>query len=125
MTTTRLDRRLVINGLCVTVADLVAVYLDHHPGQAATCGMCQHRYTSVAPLCPSMTLARTLLLRRSAEDPIAFEPIAKDIRRRDTRHLPSPAPAPVADVELVTADLFPIDPTWRADAPRRARRDAA
>lgn len=112
-----LDRRLLV-GLTITVADLVAVFIDHRPGQAPTCGACRHRYTTTAPLCPSATLARQLLKRRQHEDPESVQPIHKELHStRDDGDLPPPDPSP-APVDQ-PGELFALDSAWRKPARRR------
>jgi hypothetical protein len=107
-----LDRRLLA-GLSVTVKDLVAVFIDHRPGQAAACGTCWHRYTMAAPLCPTGVLVRELLKRRRYEDPKAVESIKAELnQRRDDRVLPDEPAPDVADVPE-TGEMFAIDPAWR------------
>jgi hypothetical protein len=111
---TPVDRRLLARGLTVTVADLVAVFIDHRPGDMPTCGTCRHRYTTAAPLCPSRTLATQLLKRRQHEDRKAVADVAKELNHwRHTRVLPPPAPARAAAVAADDAGMFTVDPAWR------------
>ncbi len=115
-TTTPVDRRLLTPGLTVTVADLVAVFIDHRPGDLPTCGACQHRYTTAARLCPSRTFAEQLLKRRQHEDPKAVAAIAKELNHhRDTRVLPPPRPTPTpgeGEGEGEGEGLFAVEPGW-------------
>ena len=68
-----LDRRLVEAGLAVTVATLVAVFADHHPGSpaASVCPGCGYRYPDGRTDCPTLATVRPLLYRRRSEDPAA------------------------------------------------------
>jgi hypothetical protein len=123
---TPVDRRLITRGLAVTVADLVAVFIDHRPIDLPECVTCRHRYSTAAPLCPSRTLAAELLKRRQHEDRKTVADVAKELNHwRDTRVLPSPAPArstAVAD----DAGLFAVDPASRkANTAGRRPRPAA
>ncbi|GGQ87243.1 hypothetical protein [Couchioplanes azureus] len=65
-----LDRRLVETGLGVTVATLVQVFADHHPGSPATsvCPGCGYRYPDGVSDCPTNATVRPLLRRRRHED---------------------------------------------------------
>src|SRR4051812_34554860 len=100
------DRRLIVPGLGVTVADLVAVFIDHRPGDMPACGRCRHRYTTAAPLCPSRPLAGQLLKRRQHEAPDAVDDVAKDLPAHDPRVLPLADPPVSAD----PGGLFAVDP---------------
>lgn len=116
-----LDRRLTTPGLTVTVADLVAVFIDHRPGQAAQCGTCHHRYTTAAPLCPSAVLARQLLRHRQHEDRAAVEPIRVELNRtRDDRALPEVDQEQDRTPDESSGELLCIEADWR-----RPRRSAA
>jgi hypothetical protein len=66
----RLDHRLIEGGLVVSVATLVEVFTDHHPGSPATsvCPGCGYRYPDGATDCPTLATVRPLLYRRRAED---------------------------------------------------------
>jgi hypothetical protein len=76
----RLDPRLLKDGLGVTVATLVAVFLDHHPGTpaASACPGCEFRYPPGALDCPSNTVVRPLLRRRRHEDRSALDRLNAD-----------------------------------------------
>lgn len=65
-----LDRRLLEAGQCVTVATLVQVFADHHPGDpaASVCPGCGYRYPEGQCDCPSNATVRPLLRRRRHED---------------------------------------------------------
>jgi hypothetical protein len=78
----RLDSRLLNDGLGVTVATLVAVFLDHHPGMPAstTCPACQYRYPPDVTDCPTNLVVRPLLRRRRHEDPQALTRLSSDQR---------------------------------------------
>ncbi|HEX6500168.1 MAG TPA: hypothetical protein VF054_14215 [Micromonosporaceae bacterium] len=121
MHTPSLDRRLTQPGLTITVAGLVAVYIDHRPGQAATCGTCHHRYTAAAPLCPSATLARQLLKHRQHEDRQAVEPIRAELHRtRDDRTLPEADQEHDRTPDDTSGELFPIEAGWHRPGRRAA-----
>jgi hypothetical protein len=68
-----LDRRLLEAGLSVSVATLVQVFADHHPGipAASVCPGCGYRYPDGVLNCPTNVTVRPLLLRRRGEDPQA------------------------------------------------------
>jgi hypothetical protein len=65
-----LDRRLLESGLSVSVATLVQVFADHHPGSpaASVCPGCGYRYPDGVCDCPTNATVRPLLLRRRGED---------------------------------------------------------
>jgi hypothetical protein len=65
-----LDTRLVTAGMGVSVATLVQVFADHHPGDpaASACPGCGYRYTEGSTDCPSNATVRPLLRRRRHED---------------------------------------------------------
>jgi hypothetical protein len=65
-----LDRRLLEAGLGITVATLVQVFADHHPGipAASVCPGCGYRYPEGVLNCPTNATVRPLLLRRRGED---------------------------------------------------------
>lgn len=75
-----LDRRLVEAGLGVTVATLVEVFADHHPGvpMSSTCPGCGYRYPDGVSDCPTNATARPLLKARRHEDPKALERLTPD-----------------------------------------------
>src|SRR3954468_21648307 len=66
-----IDRRLLEAGLSVSVATLVQVFADHHPGSpaASVCPGCGYRYPDKVSDCPTNATVRPLLLRRRGEDP--------------------------------------------------------
>jgi hypothetical protein len=68
-----LDRRLLESGLRVSVATLVQVFAEHHPGSpaASVCPGCGHRYPEGTSECPTLATVRPLLYRRRGEDPDA------------------------------------------------------
>ena len=90
-----LDRRLLEAGLGVSVATLVQVFADHHPGipAASVCPGCGYRYPDRVLDCPTNATVRPLLLRRRGEDPEAvarltpeqFEDLHKANRSKVTR----------------------------------------
>jgi hypothetical protein len=65
-----LDRRLLEDGLSVSVATLVQIFTDHHPGipAASVCPGCGYRYPEQVFDCPTNATVRPLLLRRRGED---------------------------------------------------------
>ena len=65
-----LDRRLLEAGIGVSVATLVQVFADHHPGipAALVCPGCGYRYPDGTFDCPTLATVRPLLLRRRGED---------------------------------------------------------
>jgi hypothetical protein len=75
-----LDRRLVQAGLGVTVAELVEVFADHHPGvpAASTCPGCEYRYPAGVSDCPTNATVRPLLYRRRTEDKAALSRLTPD-----------------------------------------------
>ncbi len=90
-----LDRRLLQAGIGVTVATLVQMFADHHPGIPATlvCPGCGYRYPDGVLDCPTNATVRPLLLRRCGEDPnavarlnpVQFEDLHKANRSKVTR----------------------------------------
>ena len=75
-----LDTRLLEAGLSVSVATLVQVFADHHPGNpaASVCPGCGYRYPDGAADCPTSATVRPLLLRRRNEDPAAVARLSPD-----------------------------------------------
>jgi hypothetical protein len=75
-----LDRRLVEAGLSVTVATLVAVFADHHPGSpaASVCPGCGYRYPDKMTDCPTLATVRPVLYRRRGEDRTALDRLTPD-----------------------------------------------
>src|SRR5919107_1712083 len=90
-----LDRRLLDAGLSVSVATLVQVFADHHPGipAASVCPGCGYRYPDQVLDCPTNAVVRPLLLRRRGEDsgavarlsPAQFEDLHHANRTKVTR----------------------------------------
>jgi hypothetical protein len=90
-----LDRRLLEAGLSVSVATLVQVFADHHPGipAASVCPGCGYRYPDQVLDCPTNATVRPLLLRRRGEDrdalarlsPAQFEDLHKANAHKVTR----------------------------------------
>ena len=68
-----LDQRILDAGLGVSVATLVAVFADHHPGSppASVCPACGYRYPEKVTDCPTLATVRPVLYRRRGEDPAA------------------------------------------------------
>jgi hypothetical protein len=65
-----LDTRLLEAGIGVSVATLVQVFADHHPGSpaASVCPGCGYRYPDGVIDCPTNATVRPLLHRRRGED---------------------------------------------------------
>lgn len=65
-----LDRRLLEAGIGLSLATLVQVFADHHPGSpaASVCPGCGYRYPDGVLDCPTNATVRPLLLRRRGED---------------------------------------------------------
>lgn len=75
-----LDQRLTAAGLGVSVALLVQVFADHHPGipPAATCPACGYHYPQGLSDCPTNATVRPLLYRRRTEDKKALDRLTPD-----------------------------------------------
>jgi hypothetical protein len=75
-----LDRRLLEAGLCVSVATLVEVFADHHPGSPmpSLCPGCGYRYPDQVTDCPTNATVRPMLYLRRSEDPKAIGRLSKD-----------------------------------------------
>jgi hypothetical protein len=75
-----LDRRLLEAGLGVTVATLVQVFADHHPGSpaASVCPGCGYRFPDGVSDCPTNLTVRPLLYRRRDEDREAVARLTAD-----------------------------------------------
>jgi hypothetical protein len=103
-----LDQRLIAAGFGVSVATLVQVFADHHPGSpaASACPGCGYRYPAGVSDCPTNATVRPVLYRRRCEDPAALRHLT-DAQRADlhsqklaranqtaTRRAAQPAPGP-------------------------------
>ncbi len=102
-----LDRRLLQAGLSVSVATLVQVFADHHPGipAASVCPGCGYRFPDGVRDCPTNATVRPMLYRRRGEDTealarldaVQFEDLhranAARIHRAATRTTEPPPPA--------------------------------
>jgi len=75
-----IDRRLTDAGMAVSVALLVRVFADHHPGvpAATACPGCGFVYPPQVGDCPTNAVVRTVLYRRRAEDPRAIAQLSSD-----------------------------------------------
>ena len=75
-----LDRRLLEAGLCVTVATLVAVFIDHFPGRPvpSLCPGCGYRYPDNVTDCPTNATVRVQLYKRRHEDKQAITRLTPD-----------------------------------------------
>jgi hypothetical protein len=69
-----LDPRVVQAGMGISVAVMVAVFADHHPGQpaATVCPACRFVYPDGVTDCPTMAAIRPVLHRRRNEDQTAI-----------------------------------------------------
>jgi hypothetical protein len=113
-----LDRRLIEAGLTVTVATLVEVFADHHPGTPApsVCPGCGYRYPDQVVECPTLATVRPILYRRRAEDkqavarlsPEQYEYLHGRVTARKTGGTGRRAPRPTLPPEQGPASLFPI-----------------
>jgi DNA-binding Lrp family transcriptional regulator len=113
-----LDRRLIEAGLCVTVAILVEVFADHHPGVPAgsVCPGCGYRYPDKVTDCPTNATVRPILARRSSEDHKALDRLTSDqladLRNKTTARTNRVAasraarPAPSSDRHASLLDLI-------------------
>ncbi|SDT38135.1 hypothetical protein [Actinoplanes derwentensis] len=113
-----LDSRLLHAGLGVSVATLVQVFADHHPGSpaASCCPGCGFRYPDNVLDCPTNATVRPLLLRRRGEDKTAVARLSPDqradlhnpksrTRRATVRQAANDMPSPNRNTAL---PLFPI-----------------
>jgi hypothetical protein len=112
-----LDRRLIEAGLSVSVAALVEVFADHHPGEPASsvCPGCGYRYPDGVADCPTNATVRPLLYRRRAEDKQALSRLSPvqyaDLHGRKHRGNPAAADRsarPVAIPAGHSSDLFDL-----------------
>ena len=76
----RLDARLLAEGVAVSVATLVAVFADHHPGKPtpSTCPGCGYRYPDGEGHCPTLATVRPVLYGRRHEDPRSLSRLTQD-----------------------------------------------
>src|SRR5690606_8054902 len=113
----RLDQRVLAPGLRVTVADLVAVFIDHYrPDEAMTaCTACGHAYTPTAPARPSMAVVGPLLTRRRHEAPAAVPERVRQV----LKSYKSPAPRRALSVVLADVELLDSAPYRVARMPRQ------
>ncbi|GID91680.1 hypothetical protein ACFQFC_01360 [Amorphoplanes digitatis] len=112
-----LDRRLLEAGIGVTVATLVQVFADHHPGipAASVCPGCGYRYPEQVLDCPTNATVRPLLLRRRGEDrdalarltPVQFEDLHKANHTKVTRAARRARPEPPTSAYRATS-LFDL-----------------
>jgi DNA-binding Lrp family transcriptional regulator len=88
-----LDSRLLEAGMGISVAALVEVFADHHPGSpaATVCPGCGYRYPDGVTDCPTLATVRPLLVRRRGEDPDAVAHLSSvqfaDLHHRITTRL--------------------------------------
>ena len=75
-----LDSRLLQAGLGVSVATLVQVFADHHPGNpaASCCPGCGYRYPDKVLDCPTNATVRPLLYKRRGEDKATVARLSAD-----------------------------------------------
>ena len=118
-----LDRRLLESGLSVSVAALVQVFADHHPGSpaASVCPGCGYRYPDGVSDCPTNATVRPLLYRRRGEDsaavarldPVPFADLHSPTTARmraAARQAAQPTPSPNR-VAATLFDSYGKDPT--------------
>jgi hypothetical protein len=76
----RLDPRILQHGLGITVAQLVAVFIDHHHGNppASLCPGCDYTYPPGGTDCPTNATVRPLLYQRRNEDTAALARLSPD-----------------------------------------------
>jgi hypothetical protein len=113
-----LDRRLLEAGLSVSVATLVQVFADHHPGipAASVCPGCGYRYPDGVLNCPTNATVRPLLLRRRGEDreavarltPEQFEDLLKTNANKVTRAAKRARPEPPTTPAYRATSLFDL-----------------
>jgi hypothetical protein len=112
-----LDPRLLQAGLSLSVATLVEVFADHHPGTpaASVCPGCGYRYPNGARDCPTVATVRPLLYRRRAEDTQALSLLTPaqyaDLHGRNHRGNPAAAglsARPAAVPAGHASDLFDL-----------------
>jgi hypothetical protein len=111
-----LDRRLVETGLTVSVATLVEVFADHHPGTPASpvCPGCGYRYPDRVSDCPTNATVRPILYRRRGEDtqalarltPVQFADLHDRTTARHNRAAADQAARPTPAPAGHTWDLF-------------------
>ena len=79
-----LDQRLIAAGLHITVATLVEVFADHHPGvpAASACPGCGFRYPDGVTDCSTNATVRPLLYRRRGENPKALDRLS-EVQHKD------------------------------------------
>src|SRR3989440_12739170 len=119
-----LDKRLTSAGLGVSVATLVAVFAEHHPGVPASsvCPGCGYPYPDGVTDCPSNAVVRPLLARRRSEDTKAVSRLTptqladldsqKTARANRVAARPSAlTPSPSTDEPLSLLDLIGKDST--------------
>jgi hypothetical protein len=120
-----LDRRLVETGMDITVATLVQVFADHHPGipAASVCPGCGYRYPDGVLTCPTNATVRPLLMRRRGEDreavarltPEQFEDLLKSNANKVTRAAKRARPESPTTPAYQATSLFDLA---GKDAPR-------
>jgi hypothetical protein len=78
----RMDPRVLTVGLGISVAQLVAVFADHHAGNppASSCPHCGYVYPPGGTDCPTNALVRPLLYARRNEDARALLRLTADQR---------------------------------------------
>lgn len=113
-----LDSRLIEAGMGVTVATLVQVFADHHPGSpaASVCPGCGYRYPDGQSACPTLATVRPILRRRRNEDkdavarlaPIQFADLHGTTNTRTTRATAVRQAAYPALLPDRPASLFPL-----------------
>ena len=113
-----LDQRLLEAGLAVSVATLVEVFADHHPGNpaATVCPGCGYRYSEGVSDCPTNATVRPVLYRRRSEakhvltrlTPVQFTDLLNPAHARTNRAAARQAARPAARPEHATPSLLDL-----------------
>jgi hypothetical protein len=113
-----LDHRMLEAGRNVTVATLVQVFADHHPGSPASsvCPGCGYRYPDNVLDCPTNATVRPLLKRRCGEDreavarldPVQFADLHKSTTSKVTGAAPRASTEQPKPPKFAAASLFDL-----------------
>jgi len=111
-----LDKRITSAGMAVTVATLVAVFVEHHPGVPlpSACPGCGYQYSEGESDCPTNATVRRMLYRRRHEDqkalsrlsPFQFADLNLNKAARNGAASRSARPVPTAADAQQVLDLF-------------------
>lgn len=120
-----LDSRLIEAGMGVSVATLVQVFADHHPGSpaASVCPGCGYRYPDGQTSCPTLSTVRPILRRRRYEDeaavarlaPVQFADLRSTTNTRTQRATAGHLPVRPVGAEQRIGQLFPASLTHGED----------